>query len=291
MQQGFFVGDAGAVGGKALIGSPMGMAHHLCEFGKQAVVAAANQQGPIHGVEGFIGNKATVARGMAHGLAAFVDQGLRLLRIPSQGGFKQRRMQHAAPPRLVALLQHGQGANHHPHAGALVHHRGPQAHGRVVRPAVGAGQAAESLQQGFIAGAQFHGAGVTKGRNFTVDQSGVSLAQAGPIDAHVFGDAGPQVVDQDVGAGHQLLKSRQTGFTLQIQGQGFFAPVEQMKVQGVPAAKHRAHAPTVIAAIHTLNFEHFCAQVGEDGACKGAGQNLPEFNHPQTIQRARVGGG
>ena len=132
---------------------------------------------------------------------------------------------------------------------------------------------------------------MTKSRYFTVDQSGVALAQAGAIDAHVFSDARPQVVDQDVGAGHQLLKSRQAGFTLQIQGQGFFAPVEQMKVQGVPAAKHRAHASTVIAAIHTLNFEHFCAQVGEDGACKGAGQNLPEFNHPQTIQRARVGGG
>ena len=64
-----------------------------------------------------------------------------------------------------------------------------------------------------------------------------------------------------------------------------------MKVQGIAAAKHRAHAPTVIATIHAFDFEHLRAQVGEDGACKGAGQNLPEFNHPQTIQWARVGRG
>ena len=63
-----------------------------------------------------------------------------------------------------------------------------------------------------------------------------------------------------------------------------------MKVQRVPSAKHGAHAPTIVAAIHALDFEHLGAQVGKDGPGKGARQNLPQFNDAQPTQGTWVCG-
>ena len=134
-------------------------------------------------------------------------------------------------------------------------------------------------------------AGVAKGGNFTVNQAGEALTQAGPIDAHVLGDAGSQVVDQNVSTVDQALKGIQTIFAFEVQRQRLFATVEQMKVQRIAAAKHRAHATPIVAAINALYFQHLSTEVGKNGPGKRAGQDLAQFDHAQATQRAVLGRG
>ena len=230
-----------------------------------------------------------MARAVAQRQAPLVDIGVGLLAVPDQGGFEQRGLQDAAAPGLLAPLQQGQRADHGPHARALVAHRRARAHGRVIRAAVDAGQAAEGLHEGFVARLHGHRAGAAEGRDLAVDQARVARAQAGPVNAQLGRHAGAQVVDEDVGLAHQALERGQPVGAFQVQRHRLFAAIEDVEVERVAMPERRSHGARVVAAFDALDLDHFGAQVGEDRAGKRPGQHLAQLQHAHTSQHAHRG--
>jgi hypothetical protein len=87
-KQGRLVCQSRAIGGEARIVDPLGALQRSGQLGEQAVVAAADQQRAIGGVEGFVGNEAGMARAVTRRQPAFIDVGVAPLGIPGEGGLQ-----------------------------------------------------------------------------------------------------------------------------------------------------------------------------------------------------------
>src|SRR6476620_2365937 len=77
---------------------------------------------------------------------------------------------------------------------------------------------------------------------------------------------------------------------LQVERDAALAAVEFMEVQRVTMAEGGAHLPRIVAAIGFLHLDDCGAEIGEDGAREGPGQDLAELNDLDAGENGHVAG-
>jgi hypothetical protein len=99
--------------------------------------------------------------------------------------------------------------------------------------------------------------------------------------------AGQEVLDHDVGRGHQPRDDGAAGRPAEVQRERPTVPVDREEVRGVRAVERRPPAPGVVPQTGSLHLQDVGAEVGQHGAAEGPGQDPREVEHPYAAQRTR----
>ena len=112
----------------------------------------------------------------------------------------------------------------------------------------------------------------------------MARGQGRAVDAEVLGDAGAEIMNQNIRRRRQFLKIRSAGSGFQVQGDGLLVAVDHVEGQGVAVPEIHAHAARIVAAVDPLDLQHLGAQIAHDGAGEGRGQHLPQFQDANSLQ-------
>ena len=96
------------------------------------------------------------------------------------------------------------------------------------------------------------------------------------------------LLDHRIGVAHQLACQRLALIGFQIQGHGFLvAPQAAPPVGGAIFIQFAPAAYGVAAG--RFHLHHIGAEIGQQGAGKGASQQLAQFDNTDTVQRQAAG--
>src|SRR2546426_3832132 len=117
----------------------------------------------------------------------------------------ERRPQHAdfdmqSASRALSLEQRGQHAEREERRAVLIHHRGADRRGWLAGAPRNRGEAAQCLDEEVLAGPVAIGAPLAVARRRDVDEARIEAAGAVPVEPEAPHDAGPEVLDEHVGA-------------------------------------------------------------------------------------------
>ena len=91
-------------------------------------------------------------------------------------------------------------------------------------------------------------------------------------------------MDQDVSVIQKTKEGLNALRTFKVQGNGFFTAIEQVKIERITMPKGRPHVPGIITTLTFFDLQDFCTQVRQDRTSKGCGQDLAQFDDPNSIQ-------
>src|ERR1051326_455691 len=153
-------------------------------------------------------------------------------------------------------------------------------------------QPAERLHERIVAGPARQRAGTAEGTDAAVDQTFVARAQGRGVEPQFLDHAGPQILDQHIGALlDQPHEARALVGVTQIDGDGEFVAVEALEDLRGAAPIGRRPVARVVTAIALLDLDHRRAQVGKDFARVGRGDAVAELDHGDVGERRRAGHG
>ena len=214
---------------------------------------------------------------------------------------QQRGAHDLAPAGALALVERGQHAVGPVHPGEQVGdgHTHPL---RVVR--AGAGQRHQpplALDDLVVAAAPGLGAVVPEAGDGQDHQARVEPVQLLDGEAEPVQDPGAEVLDEHVGALHQLPEDPLPVLGLQVQGDGLLVAVAGEEVGGlrVVGRAHEGRSPAagVVARAGVLDLDHPGAEVGEHHPRVRSGEGAGEVDDDGAAQgplggvRAGAGGG
>ena len=210
-----------------------------------------------------------------------------------------RHIQILTPPGLAAAFQGQHNAQCRPHA----RHRVADVVAHHLRAGVGAAgdrhPAAHSLDAGIVGRPVGIGAGrrplrVAVAGETGVNQSRVQFAEPAVAQPQTAQGARPPVVQQHIRGLRQPLESLPPQRVAQIEGNAFLVAVEAQIAGADPLSvrplEERPVAAPALAHAGALDFDDFGAHIGQNHRAERAGHDVRYIQHPQALQRQRVGG-
>ena len=274
---------------EARVGGPFRMTHHLRALVEQAVVARGDADRMIGGVEGLVRHQRRARAAEALRLVAAEMIVVERAADPAHRRFEQRGVDHAALAGAVALLQRGEDADHRPHAGGDVVDRRRAEGRRIFRPAGQRHHRAVGLRQRIEARRIAHRPLVAERADRAIDQPRIDRLHRRRPDAHLLDDAGPQVLDQDVGIAREPLQLLDVGGVLDVDRDRTLVAVGRVKHHRGVVDERRAPHPRVVAAVRLLDLDDVGADVGQDRAGQRTRQRLSDLDHLDARERSGHG--
>ena len=136
-----------------------------------------------------------------------------------------------------------------------------------------------------------HGGEITIGavkpeaRAAAIDQAGIELVQHVPAQPQPVHDADGEVLDHDVGLGHQVEKDLLAAGLLEVEHHGFLVGVQHDQRPGLDLALAAAHD----VALRRLDLEHAGAHEAQRQPAVGPVVDLPEIEDEHAVERAADG--
>ena len=169
-----------------------------------------------------------------------------------------------ALPSVVALLESGEDADRHMHAGAGIADRRHNKCRRVVREAGDTHRTPHRLGDRLVALEVAIGAVSAKALDRGVDQPRVDLREDLPTEPQPVEGAGPEIFEQHVRLGDDLLEQLLASAGLQIEGQAALVSVEQQEEEAVCVRPVAHVAAGDIATLGFLELDHVGAEKTQD---------------------------
>src|SRR4029453_2127705 len=168
--------------------------------------------------------------------------------------------------------------------GGEIEERHAGADRRAARLAGDGHDAAEGLHQRLVAGAVLARAGASERRDRAVHQPRVDRRQLVVAQAEGLHRAGPEVLDQDVGAGDHALEDRHALRRLEVERHVPLVAVDDQERRGLPVLVRRPRA-RLVAARGVFDLDDVGAEIGQEHAAERAGQHPGEVEHADTFER------
>jgi hypothetical protein len=217
---------------------------------------------------------------LREGLAAHVG-------TPEEG---HDRVQHGQPhvlPRRAAGARQQRGGDRlgRDGAGQLVRQDGAhQARRRLVRARLHGGEAAERLDQRVVDRLLGVGPGLAEAADGDVDDAGRRGAHRRLAEAHALGDAGAEVLHEDVGARGQAQQRLHRRRVLQVERDRALAAVVVEEGGGEAAAPVGPEPGVVAAGARVLHLDHLGPLVGQQHGGGGPRDHGGEVHDPVAVQ-------
>ena len=154
--------------------------------------------------------------------------------------------------------------------------------------AVDAHHARLGLQNGIVAGPVRQRSGLAVGRDREIDQLRVLRRDARIVEAILLQHAGPEILDQHVGAGEQLVHDRLAFGLGEIKADALLAPVEghEEMALAVAAPGARTGAPArVVAAVWVFDLDDLGSHVREHLGAHGPRDHAGEIDDAYAVER------
>ena len=268
------VHDASFVRGEPRVVDPRRIPHDVARPGEQPVVAGGQDERSVLRVERLVRHDVRVLG--PHPLRDHAaDQVVgRLVHHGGHAGVEQRHAHVATAPGDVALAQRRQ----HPHGGVQAGDHIEQGDARLrgfpVSFACDAHQPRHRLHDDVVAGPRRRFLGVRPERGQrTRHEPGIGLTKVVERQAEPRHQPRPEVLDQDVGGGHQAPDQGYALRAAEVGRHGPLVAVERQEVGGVVPGERRPPVPGVVALDRTLNLDDIGPQVGEHHGAERAGQD------------------
>ena len=113
---------------------------------------------------------------------------------------------------------------------------------------------------------------------------GIASPDRGVAESEPVENAGPEVLEHDVGCGGEFGDEIAAGFESQVDGDAPLPAVLLREVRGQPADPRLRGASEV--ALGRLDLDHVGAEVGERLAARRAGQHPGQVEHPDAVERS-----
>ena len=123
-----------------------------------------------------------------------------------------------------------------------------------------------------------------------VDQARVQLAQALGAQPQLVDDAGPEVLDEDVGRADQVVQDREAALLLQVEDEGALAAVDRREARG-DAATLGSQPAHDVAARRRLDLDDFGALVRQQHGGDRRRDHRRQLDHPVAVEGAHGGAG
>ena len=240
-----------------------------------------------HGDVAVLGLVDQVDPALRHLAVQFVaDEGVAThVGAPEKGqhGIQHGKAHVLALSRAAARQQRGADRLGHGEAGQLVRQDGAhQARPLRVGPGLHGGQAAQRLDQRVENRLVGEGALEAEAGDGDVNQARVDLPQGVVAQTEAVGDAGAEVLQEDVGIANQALHRLQPLRGLEIEGDGALVAVV-VEERGGEAVTPGRHLAGVIAAPGHFHLDHVGALVGQDHAAQRPGDHGGQIDDPEAL--------
>ena len=131
------------------------------------------------------------------------------------------------------------------------------------------------------------GAGLAEAGDGGVDQARVAGRQRRPPETQPLERAGPEILDQDVGAIDQLQQLGLAGLGLEVDDDRALVAVPDHEGRAFAAHEGR-HATRIVAAVGPLDLDDVGAVVGQQHRAVGARQMARQVHDREPLQRTRL---
>ena len=254
----------------------------------QPLAAAGELDHPVGAGEQAVGadRRVVVASGLRHLAGHGVPGALEGVDPDDRG--EQRGAHLTADAGAVALVERGDDTVGAVHPGEEVADGDPDAL-RVV--GVGAGerhQAALALGDLVVPGAAALGTVVAEPADPQDDEARVELVQALDGEAEPVEDAGTEVLEEDVGPGHQPRQDVASGVALEVELDGLLVPVAGQEVRGhrlvVGPDEGRAPAARLVTRTRALDLDDAGTHVAEHHPAVRPGQGTGQVDDDDVVE-------
>ncbi len=157
---------------------------------------------------------------------------------------------------------------------------------RVVGAGLDRSEAGHGLHQGIVDGLVAVGASVAEARDRDVDDAGRDRADRLLAGADALGDAGPEVLHEDVGRLGERQQRGAPSLRFQVEDDGTLAAVVVQERGGHTAAPVGA-GPGVVAAARALDFDDVGALVREHHRRERPGDHARQVENASPVKRSR----
>ena len=180
------------------------------------------------------------------------------------------------------MVQRRQHADRRVQRGVAVHQRGRGAQRLADRRAGQAHQPAHRLPQRVEGRAVAIRAVLPEPGHRTQDDVGLQLAQPVVAEAHLFHDAGPEILQHDVGGRHQGGENLLAALGAHVEAQALLAAVVDREIDAL-AAHHRLRFARLLAA-QFLDLDDLGAEVGQDHPAARPRLISRQFQNPDAVE-------
>ncbi len=277
---------ARVVGGEALVVAQLRLAHQLRQPPPQRVVVGGDHHPPAVPAEVDVaGRDARQPRAgrLAH-VAGLLELGDRRLEH-REAGVDDRRIDDLAGGAALAGVEREQDALERRLGGERVAEADAVARRRLAGVAVDVSEARDRLAGGREPRALAVAAGLAVAGHARVDAAGVPLVHVVGPQAPALHRARAEVLQHDVGGGGELGGDPLPRGLAQVERDGALVAGQDRPPQAVVVV---AQAPPVahrVAVARRLDLDHVGAEVAQQRARVGAGEQLAELDRPQAVQR------
>lgn len=280
------VGAPCSVGGEALVGCQLGLAHEVGQPGKDTVGIPRQQHvGPISRRVG-VGRSHTGQRTARPGALHSPDL------VVGQRGFHQRcdglvdgDVHLLAAPAGAPLAERRQCTDHGEESGQRVPQADPTTCGRPVGVAGGVADTPHRLAHRPEPRLRRPGAGLAEAGHVHHHQARVLHRQRGVVETPLAQAPRAEVLDDHVGVPGQSLNQVQPIGRRQVGGNRTLVAADRRPPQAV--APRRGHAPVAhrIASIGALHLDDVGAVIAQQLPGEGPRDETSQLQHPDSRQR------
>ena len=256
-----------------------------------AVVGAADEDRAVGGFERR--RRHRIGAGVAEaGWLVAVDQIVQCVKTHHcHRRIEQRVLDELAPPQTLPREQGGQDGVAGHGGRAHVHDRRAGPHPGAVGFPVHRHEAAFGLGDRVEAQPVFQRAGPPVGGYGAIDKPGVQCRHRVIAKSEFFHHAGGEILQHYVGFGDNIARHGDPACLLEVDGDAALIAVGPDERAALVVPHFGSQLAEIVAAVGFLDFDHFGAEVGQNHAAQGAGDEMAEIGDADAGQRQRCVGG
>ena len=219
--------------------------------------------------------------------AAVVEVGSQHLELEVDQRFEQAGFDMGAGAADAAPHQGGEDAVREGGAGQHVGDGEAEGHRPLIVVAVEPHDAGARLRQKVLTGPLDPRALVAVAGDRGIDDAGIDRPDRGVVEPEALDDAGPEILQHDVGLADQLSERGEVGRVLEVEREAFLGAVDGVEDGRIPADLGVAQIDlaTEVAAVGPLDLDDAGAEVLQAQRGVGSGEELAEVDDDQSGQR------
>ena len=255
-------------GPEARVLRQVGPAEHVADAEPEVLLRAADREIAVLRLEDLVGRAAAVA--LADPLRRLPGReiGRRLIDAERHGALVERDIDMLALAGAGAAVDGDHGGVGPEHAGADIGYGDGQAEGRAVLRTVDGGEAGHGLGNQVEAAAGAVGPVLPEARDRGHHQAGILRRERIVAEAEPRHDAGPEVLDHDIGRDAEVPRGLEAVLALQVERHGALVAVPEH--EGRALALHEGRRLAHRFAFGTLHLDDIGALVGEQHRAIGS---------------------